>query len=182
MLDTLNARPVNSGVRPQGKLKDKGMRRIIFALLISIMAAHLQSGNLSAQVKIPLPLSSSETHTVDFCEVTRKPKIYDGKLIRIQAIWSWNYEGGSMLYPLSSDSCGHRIRPYMDCSADASCKEIRDTLKKNSDDRLRGRVGVVLVGRFRYQKLVTRSDVKYNLKWRYEVGVIRIEEAKKFLG
>jgi hypothetical protein len=143
------------------------------------MLAHPSASHSQTHSKLTLPLSNpfAEIIPTDVCDAIRKAHTYDGKVVRIRAIWYRTFEG-STLYPYNSDTCGDLVRVRLDCPNDAACKEMNDTLKTNLvGDEIVGRIGVVVVGRFRYRRFLTGRDIHTGSH--YEFDVARIEEVLK---
>lgn len=158
------------------------MRKLIFMALMGILATHQHTSKTLAQSQTPS--APSEIQTVDFCKVIHSPELYDGKMIRIRAIWLQNFEW-SWLYAYGLDNCDSQknfIRPFLDCS-DEACKEMQDIINKNLEgDPFDGaRVGLVLVGRFHYRREPLKNGERQNGVWYFKLGVTRIEEVKKIL-
>src|SRR5437588_7666904 len=57
--------------------------------------------------------SASDVQTIPFCELVRNPKIYDGKLVRVRAIFSSNFEKSVLSAP--------------DCPAEATWLHVPDS-------------------------------------------------------
>ena len=156
------------------------MRNLLFVALMGVLATNYHTGRTFAQSQ---SLSTPpEIRTVDFCKVIHSPELYDGKMIRIRAVWLQNFEW-SWLYAYGLDTCDSQknfIRPFLDCADDA-CKEMRDILNKNLEgDPFDGaRVGLVLVGRFHYRREPLKNGEGQNGAWYFKLGVTRIEGVKK---
>jgi hypothetical protein len=145
-----------------------------------ILVVNQQSGKTFAQSQTST--TPSEVPTVSFCKVIHNPELYDGKVVRIQAIWFQNFEW-SWLYAYGLDTCDSRknfIRPFLDCAGDA-CKEMQGILNKNlKGDPFDGmHVGLVLVGRFHYRREPLMNGEGQNGAWYFKLGVTSIEEVKK---
>jgi hypothetical protein len=151
------------------------LMKLIFMLLVSTLTANGQSS-----VKSSKPANTaSGIPTVEFCEVIRHPELYNGKQIRIKAIWLQTFEW-SWLYAFGSDSCDsykNSIRPYLDCPNDAACKGMQGILNRNLEgDPFDGsRVGLILVGRFEDKEpLIKRNGSRFSLRVTRMEKVMRI--------
>jgi len=124
--------------------------------------------------------AAEDTKAVTFCSLIRNPERWDGKLVRLHAIWFQTFEW-EWLYAYGSDSCNSRknfIRPSLDCADDASCKPMQNFLNAN----LRGdpfdgsKTAALFTGRFHYRKEIRRG---LGGSWYYTLDVARIDKIKR---
>jgi hypothetical protein len=94
------------------------VRTALVALLWGVLACGLTYGQ--AQKPRSAPDSAVEVPTVDFCELTKRPKRYVNKVVRVRA----NYIGWWESSYLYSDSCNqakYKIHNALDCPGDGVC-------------------------------------------------------------
>jgi hypothetical protein len=113
----------------------------------------------------------------DYCDVINRPQSYDGKLIRLRVIWYQTIEGASLF---SYDSeCWDAMRPVFDCPTDAACTPLLDRIHRSFGSRqFDVTAGMVLKGRLRYRRFVTRTDVRIG-RGHYDFEVVGFEESLK---
>jgi hypothetical protein len=87
--------------------------------------------------------NAEKIETVDFCELIKKPDVYNGKTIRLAAVYRYGFEWSEFFCPNCSES--ERISTYPGKSADLTSKKIRKKLKWS----YRGKtVNVIVIGKF----------------------------------
>jgi hypothetical protein len=120
-------------------------RQIMFVLLVTLVASS------SAQPQ-KFPTASRLASTVDFCDLTIHPKLYVGKLIRVNATYIWWWES-SYLYNSQCETDEKKIHNGLDCSGDTECerlsKEVYDHFQYERENVIGPayRSHVTLVGR-----------------------------------
>lgn len=113
---------------------------------------------------------------VTFCDLVREPSKYDGRVVRVAAIYSAIMHT-SYLYEPNCNSRDHYIHSRLDCDSDESCKNLQDLLSKNSSSYIIGsRTNIVAVGIF---KGPGDSGRGYGLEsaFHFELDIKHIEKA-----
>jgi hypothetical protein len=109
-------------------------RIIIFVgmLALGCISLFAQSPNSKPTSQI-----SDSIPTVDFCDLTVHPKLYVGKLVRVNATFIWWWES-SYLYNSRCETDQKKIHDGLDCSRDAECerlsKEVYDHFKHEREN------------------------------------------------
>jgi len=126
---------------------------IAFVLFVSSFSALAQS-----RVNFTLPKVNpfQEILPLNFCEVIQNAQRYDGKIIRVRAIFWQNFEGAA-LFPYDSVGCDG-MRAVRDCEGD-DCKELNKLFQKVGGTAFGGSF-VLVVGRFNYRKAITGDQLR----------------------
>lgn len=83
-----------------------------------------------------------------FCDLATNPSKYDGKVVRVNAIYSAFHH--NLLYDPNCNSRNNYIHPRLDCDSDESCKKLRDALDMNASVYIIwGRTSITAVGKFK---------------------------------
>ncbi|HSE34398.1 MAG TPA: hypothetical protein VLA93_22685 [Pyrinomonadaceae bacterium] len=122
---------------------------------------------------LPNPNPFTEILPADFCEVIQNAHRYDGKIIRVRGILSQHFEGSSLSQPNDSQPC-YGMRVVRACKDD-ECKQLAKRLHELRGGQLMSRSDVLVVGRFKYRRLLTAGDVRRGLS-RYELQISKVEE------
>ena len=145
---------------------------IITLLLLQSVTTYSQS---RTNVILPDTNPFNEIVPVDFCEVIQNAHRYDGKVIRVRAIFDQQLEWAALL-PYDSKNCWWQsMRPDLECSSDSECAQLSRRLRQSRNGQPMGRGAVLLKGRFIYRKLLTAGDVRLGLR-RYEFRISKVEE------
>jgi hypothetical protein len=125
------------------------MQTILVSALMLLAGAVIINGQGSKSKH--LATVSTNTLTVDFCELIQHPDRYDQKLVRIQAIEAFDMENAFLYDPVCS-VVGTYVWASSGCSSEKSCERTRRLIGKNL--RLHkeygvSRVAVIAVGRFK---------------------------------
>lgn len=139
---------------------------------IPIVAKRLYSSNVEkAQQQQPI--------TVRFCDLIARPDSFNGKIVRVQAIyestWEWR-----RLYDETCLGPQNYIWPVFECDTIETCEIFRKSLEKDMvGNPFKGqKVQVTLVGRFRgHHQSRQRYGVQGGLQFQLEI--VRIEETKR---
>jgi len=138
-------------------------------LLLGSSAALAQS-----RINLTLPKVNpfDEMLPVNFCEVIQNAQRYDGKIIRVRAIFWQNFEGAELL-PYDSVGCDG-MRAVRDCEAD-DCEELNKLLFQKVGGTAFGGSAVLVVGRFKYRKVITGDQLRYGIR-PYELRISEVQE------
>lgn len=112
---------------------------------------------------------------VDFCEVVQNPRRYDGKVIRMRAIFDQQLETAALLPYDSKDCSWQSMRPAYECSTDSECGTLQRRIRGSRNGQPMGRAAVLIKGRFIYRKLLTYRDIRLGIR-KYEFRISKVEE------
>lgn len=92
-----------------------------------------------------VPCDAGDVVTVDYCDLLRKPELYDQKLVRIQAVYRYGYEWSELYCP----DCLTEGSTWVDFEESFETCTKSEVAKKIADNGFKGRtVIVVMVGKF----------------------------------
>ena len=162
------------------KLFQKFIVLLIIGIVFSGFAlSQTKRKNKKASVKTSA-VQTDLIPTVDFCDLTIHPKLYAGKLVRVDAsIVSW-WES-SYLYNVKCETSKQKIHDGLDCPNEKECKntskEVYGIVEKNQradKDNYAFRAYVTLVGR-----LDGPSDVGFGHLngFKFEFRIKKVEAA-----
>ena len=119
-----------------------------------------------------------EVSSVCFCELVKHPELYDGKVVRVEAIYYSNFESSLLYDPLCSGD-DNFVAPNLKCDTDKSCKELTEKVdKENVGDPFSGmRTRLVMIGTFKNGRTSNPHYGKQN-SIRFEFLISSIEKAK----
>ena len=124
-------------------------------LMTLLVLAPAQSSGQRDEARSRGRADLSQAKDVSFVELVEHPASYDGKIIRVEALWHVNFES-VVLCPPGSDCQDQNaiIDPRFDCPTDEECGKLRATIDKNLEgDPFSGmRANFTIVGRFREVK------------------------------
>lgn len=112
---------------------------------------------------------------VTFCDLVREPSKYDGKVVRVNAIYLVFHH--NFLYDPNCNSRNYYIHPRLDCDSDESCKKLQDSLNKSDSIYIiGGRTNIIAVGTF---KGPGDSNRGYGIgsTFHFELDIKQIEKA-----
>lgn len=151
------------------------IREVIMYRLPNICIA-ISVGILLSQIPTySFDLSISEDDlpiTISYCELIRKPELYNNKVIRLKA----SYLIGPHYNILYSTLCQEKktyLLPKLTCKSKDECKSISDIIYNKSSgsayDYYSRRIGLVLIGRFRViddkeKQHLPNSNINYLLE------------------
>lgn len=91
------------------------------------------------------PCDAGDVITVDYCDLLRKPELYDQKVVRIQAIYRYGYEWSELYCP----DCLTEGRTWVDFDELSETCTKSEVAKKIDDNGFKGRTAsVLIVGKF----------------------------------
>ena len=83
--------------------------------------------------------------TVDYCDLLRKPELYEQRLVRVQAVYRYGYEWSELYCP----NCLTEDRTWVDFDESFESCTKPEVAQKISDNGFKGRtVSVLFVGKF----------------------------------
>jgi len=92
--------------------------------------------------------TQAEILDVAFCDLVAEPSKYDGKVVRVNAIYAVSRH--AFLYNPDCDSRNNIIHPGLDCDSEESCEKLRESLSKNASGYImEGRTTITAVGKFK---------------------------------
>lgn len=159
----------------------------VFAIVCWPFAEKRSMNTLNAGYPLPIQTKSSqigsnaelEVITVRFCDLVTRPDHFDGKVIRVQAIYESTWEW-VRLYDRSCRTRNNYIRPVFECNTIESCEIVRRTLERDIvGNPFKGqRVGITAIGRFRSASKSTR---KFGVLggFRFQLEIARIENTNR---
>jgi hypothetical protein len=155
------------------------MRYKVLILVIILWQSNAIYAQSNVNLTLPEHNPFKEMLPVDFCEVTRHPQSYDGKVIRLRAIFSWTFESSALL-PYDSKDCWDWMRfGGYDCPDERACRELSGKLRPPRGKELEVvKIPALLVGRFRYRRFLTSSEARYGFH-HYEFIVTNFVEYLK---
>jgi hypothetical protein len=145
---------------------------------IILVVVIVQSVATYAQSRTTLTLPDNpfdELVPVDFCEVVHNPRRYDGKVIRMRAIFDQQLEMAALLAYDSKSCPSESMRPDYDCATDSQCANLRRRIRGSRNGQPMGRGAVLIKGRFIYRKLLTYGDFRLGIR-KYEFRISKVEE------
>jgi hypothetical protein len=144
----------------------------------------LQSVILSIGLLFPNTRLAEEQHAdkaqaeivdVAFCDLVTEPSKYDGKVVRVNAIYFVFHH--DFLYHPDCGGPNKTIHPRLDCDSEESCKKLQDSLSKNASVYIiRSRTSITAVGKF---KGPGDSNRRYGVGsgFQFELDIKHIEKA-----
>jgi hypothetical protein len=154
------------------------MRYTIIILGLLLLQSATTYSQSRTNVILPDPNPFQEMVPVDFCEVIQNAHRYDGKVIRVRAIFDQQMESAALL-PYDSKNCSWQsMRPDFECSSDSKCAQLSLRLRKSLNGRPTGRGAVLLQGRFVYRRLLTYREARLGFR-PYELRISKVEEILK---
>jgi hypothetical protein len=142
---------------------------------VILVTSNVASAQPKPQFKFPESNPFKDMLPANFCDVINHPQAYDGKLIRLRVIW-WQTIEGATLFPYDS-RCLDAMRPVFDCPADVTCKLLLDRIYRSLGSRhFDVTAGMVLKGRLRYHRFVTRTEFRFG-RGHYDFEVVDFEES-----
>jgi hypothetical protein len=124
---------------------------------------------------LPNPNPFTELVPIDFCGVIQNAHRYDGKIIRVRGILSQHFEGSSLIPPNDSQPC-YGMRVVRACTD--GCEQLSKRLNELRGGQLMSLSDVLIVGRFKYRRLLTAGDLRRGLS-RYELHISKVEEISR---
>src|SRR5262245_2290120 len=91
--------------------------------------------------------AQAEVVDVAFCDLVTEPSKYDGKVVRVNAIFFVFHH--DFLYDPDCNGRSNYIHPRLDCDSEDSCKKLRDSLDKNASYIIKSRTSITAVGKFK---------------------------------
>lgn len=140
------------------------MRNLIGCIVLVLLASHLVHAQKSTASEIP---------TIAYCDLLRHPELYEGKVVRIGAIYRYGFEW-SEFYCFS---CLNQGQTWVDFDESYSSRTKSKIKRKLSGNGEIGRtISVVAVGRF-----YGSGGYGHMGAYRYKFLVSYVEQAKVIL-
>ena len=151
------------------------MRHTIVVIALLLLQSVITYSQSRPNVILPDTNLFNEIVPVDFCEVIQNAHRYDGKVIRVQAIFDQQLEWAALI-PYDSKNCWWQsMRPDYECSTDSECASLQRRIRGSRNGQLMGRGAMLIKGRFIYRELLTYRDFRLGFR-KYEFRISKVEE------
>ena len=149
--------------------------------IVILIVVLVQSVTTYSQSRATLTLPDNpfdELVPVDFCEVVHNPHRYNGKVIRMRAVFDQQLEMAALLAYDSKNCRWESMRPDYECATDSECANLQRRIRRSRNGQAMGRGAILIKGRFIYRSMVTYGDIRLGLG-KYEFQISKVEEILK---